>query len=276
MTIHDIEEVENPTGTIFKPIKEKQNIYVPDIVNQNISRRNGMIYVMAGSGGSGKTNLLLNLFKNKNCYRNIFHNNYYFSPSASFASLANHPFEKHDKVFHELDVPILEEIYNELVSKRVDETESKVEKKKRKGKYARALGLSGDVDASESESDEEKEIEYSVVVLDDMADQLKNKDIQRQLNKMLIKARHLCCSFIFTLQTYLYFPKSLRKQITYITMFKTRNIEEFNSIARELLNLNKDDALLLYNYVFNQSYAHLDIDTSENKLYKNFNELLIK
>ena len=55
MTIHDIEEVKNPTGTLFKPIKEKQNIYVPDIVNQNISRRNGMIYVMAGSGGSGKT-----------------------------------------------------------------------------------------------------------------------------------------------------------------------------------------------------------------------------
>jgi len=276
MTIHDIEEVKNPTGTIFKPIKEKQNIYVPDIVNQNISRRNGMIYVMAGSGGSGKTNLLLNLFKSKNCYRNIFHNIYYFCPSSSFASLKNHPFEKHDKVFHELDVPALEQIYNELVSKRVDDKESKVEKKKRKEKYARALGLSGDEMSSESESDEEKEIEYSCVIVDDFASILKNDDIQKQLNKMLMTARHLCCSFIFTLQTYLYFPKSLRKQITYISLWKTRNVEEFNSIARELLNLNKDDALLLYNYVFNEPYTHLDIDTSLNKLYKNFNELLIK
>jgi hypothetical protein len=275
MTIHDIEEVKNPTGTLFKPIKEKQNIYVPDIVNQNISRRNGMIYVMAGSGGSGKTNLLLNMFKNKTCYRNIFNTIYYFCPAASFASLKNHPFEKHPRVYHELDVPILEEIYNELVSKRVDE-EPKVEKKKRKDQRAQGLAKYDDLESSSDESDEEKEIEYSCVIIDDFADVLKDKQIQKQLNKMLIKARHLCCSFIFTLQTYLYFPKSLRKQITYISLWKTRNVEEFNSIARELLNLNKDDALLLYNYVFDAPYNHLDIDTSENKLYKNFNELLIK
>jgi len=42
------------------------------------------------------------------------------------------------------------------------------------------------------------------------------------------------------------------------------------------LNYNKDDALLLYNYVFNEPYAHLDMDTVENKLYKNFNKLVIK
>jgi len=47
---------------------------VPDIVNQNISRKNGMIYVMTGSGCSVKTNLLLNMFKSKSCYRNIFNN----------------------------------------------------------------------------------------------------------------------------------------------------------------------------------------------------------
>jgi hypothetical protein len=271
MTINDIEEIKNPTATIFKPIKEKQNIYVPDIVNKNISRRNGMIYVMTGSGGSGKTNLMLNLFKSKNCYRNIYHNIYYFCPAASFASLKNHPFENHSRVYHELNFNILEEIYQELILKKVDDNKP-VEKKKKK--YYRY----DDDDDNEnlSESDEEKEIEYSCVIIDDFADTLKDKNIQRQLNKMLIKARHLCCSFIFTLQTYLYFPKSLRKQITYITLFKTRNIEEFNSIARELLNLNKDDSLSLYNYVFNEPFTHLDVDTVENKLYKNFNELLIK
>ena len=273
MTINDIEEIKNPTGSVFKPIKEKQDMYVPDIVNQNISRRNGMIYVMTGSGGSGKTNLLLNMFKSKSCYRNKFHNIYYFCPSASFASLKNHPFDKHDKVYHDLEVPILEQIFNELVSKRVDE-KPKVEKKKRKDQKAR--GLTDDDETSDDEEEKEKEVEYSVIIIDDFANSLKDNDIQRQLNKMLIKARHLCCSFIFTLQTYLYFPLNLRKQITYITMFKPKNIEEFNSIVRELLNYNKEDALLLYNYVFNAPYNHLDMDTVENRLYKNFNELLIK
>ena len=92
---------------------------------------------------------------------------------------------------------------------------------------------------------------------------------------MIIKARHICCGFIFTLQSYYFLEKIIRKQLTYITMFKTKNVEEFKSIARELLNYNLDDALLLYNYIFDEPYTHLDIDTTENKLYKNFNKLVI-
>ena len=270
MPIRDIVEVNNPTKTKFNPIKEVQDIYL-DVKDKNISRRNGMIYVMAGSGGSGKTNLLLNMFKSKNHYRNVFHNIYYFCPAASMASLAKHPFENHDKVWHELDVPTLEQIYNELVSFRIDKKKD-IEKKKKKNKKH----YDSDEEYMTESDEEEKEVQYSCIIIDDFADTLRNKDIQRQLSKMLIKARHLCCSFIFTLQSYLYFPKILRKQITYISLWKTRNVEEFNSIARELLNLNKDDALTLYNYCFDVPYNHLDIDTSENKLYKNFNLLELK
>ena len=213
MPIKDIVQINNPTETKFNPIKEVQDIHVPGINNQNISRRNGMIYVMAGSGGSGKTCLLLNLFKNKNCYRNVFHNIYYFCPAASMASLAKHPFEAHDKVWHELDVPTLEQIYHELVSFRVDK-KKEIEKKKQKHKKR----YEEEEDDTMSDSDDEKEVQYSCIIIDDFAADLKSKDIQRQLNKMLIKARHFCCSFIFTLQSYLYFPKILRKQITYISL----------------------------------------------------------
>jgi len=93
---------------------------------------------------------------------------------------------------------------------------------------------------------------------------------------MIIKARHICCSFIITLQSYYYLEKLLRKQLTYITIFKSKNIEEWNSIAKELLNLNKDDALKLYNYVYNEPYTHIDIDLVSNKYYKNFNLLEIE
>jgi uncharacterized protein involved in tolerance to divalent cations len=109
-----------------------------------------------------------------------------------------------------------------------------------------------------------------------MASTLKENDISMMLNKMIIKARHLCCSFIFTLQSYYYFPKMLRKQITYITIFKSKNVEEWNSIARELLNMNKEDALTVYNYVFDAPYNHIDIDLVSNIYYKNYNLLEIK
>lgn len=267
MPITDITEVPNPTATAFRQIREVQDIYVPDITNLNISRRNGMIYALTGSGGSGKTNLLLNLFRSKKCYRGKFHHIYYFCPSASFNSLAKHPFEYHENVYHDLTVQNLENIYNELILIKKGKKDDK--KEKPDGKY------DGDEDEDE-ESDEEEEVQYSCVIIDDYADQLKDKGIQQQLNKMLIKARHLCCGFIFTLQSFYLLPKICRKQLTFCTIFRTKNVEEWYSIANELLNLRKDDAIKLFDYVFDKPYSHMDIDTTTNQIYKNFNMLKLK
>ena len=242
MTITDITMIENKTFPNQSPIKEKMDIYVPKITAENIPKRNGSIYVLCGSGGSGKTSLMLNMFKTKLLYRKKFHNIYYICPSSSFSSVAKHPFEDHENVYHELTYSILEDIYNELV-----------ELKKK-----------------------EKKPVYSLIIIDDFADSMKSKPILEILNRMIIKARHINCCFFFTLQSYYYFPKILRKQITYITMFKPKNIEEFYSIAKELFNMNQDDALKLYDFVFDVPYAHLDIDTVTNTYYKNFNKLLIE
>jgi hypothetical protein len=240
MPITNIKEIENKElPKKINPIKERMDIYIPGIPT-GLSRRNGMIYVLCGSGGSGKTSLLLNLFKSKHFYRNKFHTIFYICPSSSFCSVEKHPFEKHDKVYHDLTVEVLEGIYTYLV------------------------------DIKES-----GEIEYSAIIIDDFADALKTNTIQIQLNKMLIKARHLQCSFIFTLQGFLNFPKMLRKQITYITLFKTNNAEEWTSISKEVLFLNKDDSLVLFDYAYDAPYTHLDVDLRENLLYKNFNEIIL-
>jgi GTPase SAR1 family protein len=65
------------------PVKEKMSVFIPDI-DKNIPNRNGAIIAMLGSGGSGKTSLLLSLFKSKNYYRNKFDNLYVFTPLSSF------------------------------------------------------------------------------------------------------------------------------------------------------------------------------------------------
>lgn len=220
------------------PVKEVMNIKIPDVID-GVPNRNGFIWVLTGSGGSGKTSLMLNFFKRKELYRNKFHNVYYICPMSSFLSVEKHPFDGHDKVHHELTVGLLEGIYQELCDKK--------------------------------ESDEDTE--YNCIIIDDMASTLKENDIQKQLNKMLIKARHINCAFIFTLQSYYYYPKILRKQITNITIFKPKNVEEFNSISHEIMNMNKEDALVVFNYVFDEPYTHLDIDTVDNKYYKNFHLL---
>jgi hypothetical protein len=239
-----ISEIKNVAIKDTKPVKEKMDKYIPDIV-EGVSRRNGMIYLLVGSGGSGKTSLLLNQFRRGGAYHKKFHHLYLFTPAISFASVKDHPFEKHDKVQHELTRNTLEDLYEELKDRK-------------------------------EEHDDDDEMEYNCVVIDDMASTLKEKDVQKLLNTMLIKARHLNTCFIFTLQSYLYMPKMLRKQTTYATIFKPKNREEWNSINQELLQMKEDDAKKLYDYVFEKEYSHLDIDTIENHLYRNFNLLEIK
>ena len=281
MPIFKIDEISNPHKQKLKPIKEKQDIFIPNIIDKNIPRRNGSIVIFTGSGGSGKTSALLNMFKSKNQYRGKFDNIYYFCPMASFLSIANHPFKKLDNLYHELTIANLENIYNELIAKREayeEYLEKQKEKKRRKNKKNKKEQFV-EYEESSSESDDEDaitSIEYSCVIIDDFANDLKNNDIQRQLNKMLIKARHLCCMFIFTLQSYLYFPKTLRKQITYAIIFKPKSIAEWNSITEELIHYNKEDSLKLFNYIFNEPYTTFGYDTVENKTYKNFNLLKIE
>ena len=272
MTIVSINETENPIRSRMIPIKEKQDIYIPNIVDKNIPNRNGMITVYTGSGGSGKTSLMLNMFQNKNRYRGKFDNIYYICPMASFLSVDKHPFEGHDKVYHELTLDVLEEIYQSLIKIKTDKEDIKQRNKDRKNKKGTDFHEEEEGDEV-GEKEKELPIQYSCIIIDDFADTIKEVDIQRQLNKMLIKARHLCCAFCFTLQSYFMMPKLFRKQITNIIIFKPKNVEEWYTISSELMNLSKTDAMLVFNYIFNEPYAHLDIDTVLNKYYKNFNAL---
>jgi hypothetical protein len=199
---------------------------------------------------------------------------YYICPSSSFDSVKDHPFKDHEKVYHELSAELLYQLYEELVGIKenyVMQMEKRAKKKNKKNYEPRFE----DEDAMQEDDDEPLEPQYNCIIIDDMADALKDKNIIKALNTMLIKARHIQTAFIFTLQSYFYFPKILRKQITNITIFKPKNSEEWNSIANELLLMNQEDGLQLYDYVFDEPYTHLDIDTVSNLLYKNFNLLNI-
>ena len=93
MTITEIIETPNNELEKMKILKEKMDLYVEDVPDFLPNYRNGSIALFCGSGGSGKTQLLMHLFSKKRYYRNKFHNLYYFCPSSSFLSLKNHVFE---------------------------------------------------------------------------------------------------------------------------------------------------------------------------------------
>ena len=225
-------------------IKEKMDINIENI-NVNIPHRNGFVYAIVGSGGSGKSSMLLNMMKSTKFYRKKFDNIYLFTPRSSYLSVEKHPFENHNNVYHELTIRKLETIYNELN------------------------------DLKENSINDNIPIENSIIIIDDFANSLKDNDLTVYLNKMIIKARHLSCCFIFTLQNYYLLPLTIRKQITNVSMFKSKNKKEWEAFSNEMLNMNKDDSLILYKYVYDEPYTHLDLDTLNNKIYKNFNLLEI-
>lgn len=277
MTIKKIEEIKNKTLPKLDPIKEVMDIYIPGITTENVPKANGFIYIAVGSGGSGKSSMVLSFFA-KSVYRGKFDNVFYFCPESSFTSVKNHPFSNakpEDNVFinHELTPQSLEEVYNFCDVKKRKYTEYQNKKSITKSKNK---PIYYDDDEFKKDEEEEPELEYTCLYLDDYADIFKQNQFKDILNKILIKTRHLCLAVIITVQELKYFPLNLRKQITNMSIFKPKNFSEWTNICQEFFNLNKEDSLILYDYVFDKNYNHLDVQTNlgSNTYYKNWNKLI--
>ncbi len=243
MTITNISEIKNEEFPTVKPVRENMNIFI-DGVPEGIARRNGAIYLICGPPGSGKSSYMLSLFRDRKLYRNRFHHIYYFVPMSSHLSVKNSPFRLHDKVMHELTADAIYSITREL-------------------------------EELKEEREEGEDYELSCLVIDDFASELKNKDIEKALTNLLIRTRHLNTVVIITSQNFNMIPLKLRKMVTYASIWKPRTKKEWESISEELLKYEKDDAQKIYEYVFSEPYAHLDIDSFEDKFYKNNNPLNI-
>jgi hypothetical protein len=240
----EIVEVHNDNIPRMAPIRERMDIHIPNIPD-GIPKYNGGVWVVSGSGGSGKSSLLLSLFKSKKLYRNKFDYIWYICPMSSFLSVDKHPFQDHDKVYHDLTPDLLTEIYNRL-------------------------------DEIKKDNDEDGEQEYSCLFIDDFADALKDKNIQRALNRILIKARHLKCMIIICVQAWKYFPLQLRRQVTNVSIFKPKNKDEWSTVCKEILMMKSDYWEEFHDHIFSEPYVHLDIDTKTGDIYRNFNKLEIK
>lgn len=189
-----------------------------------------------GKPGSGKTSLVVSLFKSKDIFNKVFHNIYLFQPSQSRASMSDDIFESIPNKYDELSYENLEEVMNQI--------------KEEDPKYC------------------------NCIIFDDMGAYLKDKSIKKLLKELIYNRRHLRTSVFFLCQTYMSVEPDIRKLFSNLFIFRVSKME-LEKIFDELVEESKDAVLPISKLVFREQYNFLFINTDSGRLFKNFDEIIL-
>ena len=194
--------------------------------------------LLLGKPKSGKSSLMWAFLKNKKLLNGVYHNVYLFQPEHSRASIKGNIFKKHDpsKMFDELTYDNLSEVIQ-----RIKATPQK---------------------------------ENNVIIFEDMASYLKNRDTLTLFKSLIFNRRHIRTSIFFLNQTYYSVPKELRRLFSNIFLFKVSK-NEMKNLFEEVVEDDevKDIMPILSKVVFDKPYQYLFINTDSQKFYKCFDRI---
>lgn len=218
----------------------KQNIDDALGVPPPFPNKNSVIFISGGQG-TGKSTFISNLFKAKGenrIYRKVFDTVMYATPEEVFSSEEDHIFKGHPRVYHDLSPSTFETII-----------ETAVETKKDGGN--------------------------SVLVIDDFSEELKKKQTEFMLRKLINKHRHMKLNIVISALNQKALAKTLRSLLDVVVLFKPKSMIETDNFGEEVFGLNRADTKTLFDYVFDRPYNFLMYNARTNTFYKNFDELKI-
>jgi len=194
--------------------------------------------LLIGKPASGKTSLLLAMLADKKLLKRVYHNIYLFQPRHSRASLKTDIFKDHpeEKKFDELTLDNLEDVMARI--KASPPTEN------------------------------------NVIIFDDMASYLKNKETLQLFKELIFNRRHIRTSIFFLNQTFFSVPKELRRLFSNLFIFKvSRN--ELKNIFEENVEDEAVKEMLpeIAKVVYDAPYSYLFINTDKQKFYKKFDRI---
>jgi len=211
------------------------------------------LYIISGASGSGKTNLLINLFKKRRAgskqlqsYSKCFDHIIIVSPS-------RHTLD--EDIFLDLADDKKYDIFDENVINKVDAlTNSR--------KYK-----DGD--------------ENLCLILDDVSSQLRDGIILKDFIRLSTNRRHLNLSIIIICHNIMQIDPKIRNNASLIFIFKPKNLKEEKNIRENYFPFEKKIVDQLFEYVYRDRYSFLLLDTSLRdtsnfEYYKNFNKLTIE
>ena len=213
---------------------------LPDFVAQ----RSGARTVIAGPPASGKSYLVNALFSRKpRIYRGVFNRVYLFIPSVSFDSLERSPF---------LQLADLGRVYHDIND----------------------LALMPDI-LTQNKNDHLE----SCIIVDDFGNEMRERDVQNNLNRLMMKSRHYRCQIILLNQSIMQLPREVRRLVTVWHIYKFPR-SDFYLLMNELLGRHSVEYWdQLYEYVYERGpYKFLTVQTETNppRLYMNGHLLSIE
>ena len=190
--------------------------------------------VVLGSMGSGKTLLLISLLRG--VFKKCFHSIYVIMPPNSRASLNNDIFSKlpQDQVYDDLNENILNDIYDKLKENSND-------------------GY------------------YSLLIIDDFQNMF--KQYEKQLQKIILKMRHIRTTIFLLQQNVKSLPRNLRLIVSnYITfdLGKSQMMDLFD----ESIQLDKNKFQQIMDLGFQQKYDWLLINLRNKNIYAKFDRII--
>jgi hypothetical protein len=113
-------------------------------------------------------------------------------------------------------------------------------------------------------------------MMDDVTASIKDKGLQQLLKKTTFDRQHYRLSIMILVLLYNVMPLSIRKTPSHFFNYKPRNKKEFTAIFEELVFLDRDQGEALTRFIFNAPSQFLFADVNTDKLYKNFDRIIVK
>jgi hypothetical protein len=206
------------------------------LFKDNLNCQNTTLFV--GLQGSGKTSLLINFMSHRELYYGCFENIYVFMRETSRNSLKNNIFDDSDILcFEELNLPNLEKVYEHV--------------------------------KENSENNER-----SIIIMDDVQNALKDYDVVKLLKNMIANQRHLNLVNFIILQNYLALDKSIREIVNNVIFFKLSKTQ-MEEIFTEVFEKKKDKFNEIIDFCFKDVHNWIFINKRNQKIYKEFDEIII-
>lgn len=193
-----------------------------------------------GPAGSGKTSMIVSLLNTPNLFKRVFHTVYLFMGKNSRDSIKGSFFDK--------QIPP-DQIYDELTAESLDEVYEKIKADSEEGYL-------------------------SLILMDDVQRQMKDKDVEKLLLHIVNNRRHLKTSIWCANQNYINIPRPVRLGLTNIFCWRVKK-REIENLLTEQIEMQKENFKDVLKICFNESHDFMFLDSNSQRIFSNWNEIII-